>query len=490
MGFANILHGRGARRWRRLAVAMLLAAPAPLVAQAAEPLKTVPVPSTPMPDGFTFAAAGDIILLRPMLKTIEAKSPAMVKLLRDADVTFGNFETMAFDLASFKGSPAAESGGTWMLAGPGVPKDVAAMGFDIVSLANNHATDWGVEGLHDTMTLLDGAGLIHAGAGRNLQAARGPRYHDGPKGRVGLVAASSTFPAGSRAADPLGEAPGRPGVNPLRYDRTVLVSQAQWDTLAELAKSVPFTEPPKIARGGPVRLFGTTYKATATPGDKLGLEWKLNKRDADANLLSVRQAKQNGNFAVFSLHNHEPGNAADTPTEFAQEIARRAIDEGADAFVGHGPHILRGIEIYKGKPIFYSLGNFAMMNNSLDVQPRDQFEQYGVEPGTATTPEMLAARNARAFNDRRQFESIIAVTRYEGGQVAEIRLHPIDLGVSIDGAAKGVPTLADAATGRRILETMQRLSAPFGTKIAIEKGVGIIRVPRGNYAETAIAPAP
>ena len=473
---SSVFQAISRRRVRASIMALALAAAAPLAAQTpAEPLKIAPVPSTPMPDGFTFAAVGDLILLRPMLKTIEARSPAMVRLLRDADVTFGNFETMEFDLASFKGSPQAESGGTWMLANPGVAKDIAAMGFDVVSLANNHANDWGPEGLYETMARLDAAGLVHAGSARNLQAARSPRYHDGARGRVGLVAASSTFPASSKAGDPLGEVPGRAGVNPLRAERTVLVSQPQWDMLAEMAKAVPYAEPPKIVPGGPVKLFGTSYRVAATPGDKLGLSFKLNPRDVDGNLLSVRQAKQNGNFAVFSLHNHEPGNAADTPTEFAQEIARKAIDEGADAFVGHGPHILRGIEIYKGKPIFYSLGNFAMMNNSLDAQPRDQFEQYGVEPGSATTPEMLAARNARAFSDTRQYESLIAVSRYDGGKIAEIRLYPLDLGVALQGAGKGVPAMADAATGRRILETMQRLSAPFGTKIAIEKGVGIIR---------------
>lgn len=233
------------KRLRPALVIALLAMPGPLAAQGQpEPLKPVAVPSTPVADGFTFTAVGDIILLRPMLKTIEAQSPAMVKLLRDADVTFGNFETMAFDLAAYKGAPVAESGGTWMLAAPGVPKDIAAMGFDILSLANNHSTDWGHEGLADTMALLDDAGLVYAGAGRNLQAARGPRYLDGAKGRIGLVAASSTFPASSRAADPLGEVPGRPGVNPLRHERQVLVSQAQWDMLADLARRVPYTDPP------------------------------------------------------------------------------------------------------------------------------------------------------------------------------------------------------------------------------------------------------
>ena len=48
----------------------------------------------------------------------------------------------------------------------------------------------------------------------------------------------------------------------------------------------------------------------------------------------------------------------DRPPDFLIELAHKSIDSGADAFVGHGPHLLRGIEIYKGKPIFYDLGEF------------------------------------------------------------------------------------------------------------------------------------
>jgi poly-gamma-glutamate synthesis protein (capsule biosynthesis protein) len=118
-----------------------------------------------------------------------------------------------------------------------------------------------------------------------------------------------------------------------------------------------------------------------------------------------------------------------------------------------------------------------MMNNSLDVAPADMFEQYGVAPGAATTPELLQARNAREFGDRNLFESVIAVSRYVGGEVVEIRLHPLDLGVTAKGAARGVPALADATVGRVVLERLQRLSAPYGTQIVIEDGVGLWRRP-------------
>jgi len=446
------------------AIALL---PGSAAAQETPALTIAPVPSTAVADGFTFAAVGDLIYLRPMLATIEARSPDMLALLRNADVTFGNFEQTVFHLPTFRGAPAAQSGGTWMLGEPGVIDDVIAMGFDIVSHANNHATDWGTEGLIETLQRLESAGLVHAGTGRNLSAARAPRYVDGKAGRVGLVAASSTFTPMSRAGDPIGEVPGRPGVNALRTERTTIVSAADLAVLARIAG----------ARGdGPVKLNGMAYRAgdaTATPP---AIHYVADKRDTAANLLSVRQAKQNGNFVVFSLHNHEPGNASQTPAGFAVDFAHQVIDAGADAFVGHGPHQLRGIEIYKGRPIFYSLGNFAMMNNSLDAVPADMLEQYGVAPGGATTPELLAARNAVSFGDPNLYESVIAVSRFTAGQVSELRLYPIDLGVTAHGAARGVPALADAVVGRRILERLQRLSQPFGTTISIEKGVGVVRL--------------
>ncbi|HEX2812609.1 MAG TPA: CapA family protein [Sphingopyxis sp.] len=432
-----------------------------------ETLETAPVPSTPIAGDFSLAAVGDLIYLRPMLATLEKQAPDMLRILRGADVTFGNFETTALDLATFKGSPQAESGGTWMLADPGVPKEVAAMGIDIVGHANNHATDWGVEGMIETLKLLDAAHLVRAGTGRTMAEARAPAYYDGPQGRVALVSATTTFTPMSPAADPLGRVPGRPGANTIRSTEVGQVSEADLAVLARITGTKP---------GAPVRIKGRDFRAVEAPTTPMTIGYDLNPKDLAANLLAVRQAKQNGNFVVFSLHNHEPGNASQTPADFAPGLAHQIIDAGADVYMGHGPHQLRGIEIYKGKPIFYSLGNFAMMNNSLDDVPADMFDQFGVTPGSVTTPELLQARNAKSFSDPNLYESVIATTHFRDGRLTEVRLYPIDLGVTATGAARGVPHMADAATGARILERLQRLSEPFGTRIDIVKGVGIIRV--------------
>jgi len=430
-------------------------------------LETAPVPSTPIAGDFSLAAVGDLIYLRPMLATLEKQAPEMLRILRGADVTFGNFETTALDLATFKGSPQAESGGTWMLADPGVPRDVAAMGIDIVGHANNHATDWGVEGMIETLKLLDAAKLVRAGTGRTMAEARAPAYYDGPQGRVALVSATTTFTPMTPAADPLGRVPGRPGANTIRSTEIGQVSEADLAVLARITGTKP---------GAPVRIKGRDFRAVDAPTTPMTIGYDLNQKDLAANLLAVRQARQNGNFVVFSLHNHEPGNASQTPADFAPGLAHQIIDAGADVYMGHGPHQLRGIEIYKGKPIFYSLGNFAMMNNSLDDVPADMFDQFGVTPGSVTTPELLQARNAKSFSDPNLYESVIATTHFRDGRLTEVRLYPIDLGVTATGAARGVPNMADAATGARILERLQRLSAPFGTRIDIVKGVGIIRV--------------
>lgn len=461
------------RRWTKSFLAAVAATmPAGALAHSAGA-----IPPSPAPDGFTLAAVGDIILLRPMLRTIEAQSPDMLRILRGADAAFGNFEANAFDLEGFRGEPSPEPGGIWLVASPKVPGDLAAMGFDVVSVANNHSTDWGAEGLVETIRLFRDAGISVAGSGRSLQGARQPGYYEGPKARVGLVAANSTFYGSWPAADPLGEMPGRTGVNPLRADPAMDVTKEQFEALSQIARAFPYAFKASSGPVPTVSFGGARFRAATGGAAQPQLSWRLNARDMEGNVRAVRQASENGNLVIFSLHNHEPDNSVDVPADFAREMAHRAIDAGANVVVGHGPHILRGIEIYKGRPIFYSLGNFAMMNTALDAQPSEFYERYGVSPqGAATLPEVLTARASRELDDVRMMESVIPVVTFAKGQALQIVLHPIDLGVGVEGPGRGVPRLASPDEARKILENLQRLSEPFGTTIRIEKGLGYISV--------------
>jgi poly-gamma-glutamate capsule biosynthesis protein CapA/YwtB (metallophosphatase superfamily) len=423
-------------------------------------------------DGFTMAAVGDCIIARPVSQT--PGFAAVGRILRDADSAFGNFEGTAIDLSRTPAVPQAEFGGVWIIGAPAVAKDLKAIGFDIMSRANNHATDWGLEGMRQTTRALDEAGIVHAGVGEHRAAARAARFFDTDKGRVGLISLASTFTPLSRSAPPVGEAPGRPGVNALRTTRYSLVTAEELRALRKIRDEQPAGSV-RVAEKEPadeLDLFGVRYKVA----DRRGFTYTIDPVDEREVLKSIRAAKQLSDFVVVTIHAHEPGNWSQEPADFLPKLARAAIDAGADQFIGHGPHQIRGIEVYRGKPIFYSLGDFIFQLDLLEPVGSDLYEQYKMDAGTTTDAEFNAMWNRLVFGGDIWYQSVVTTSRFEKGQLAEIRLHPVDLSYAARGADRGVPRLASAEVGKTILERMQRLSQPFGTRIAIEGGVGIIRL--------------
>ncbi|RXH31886.1 hypothetical protein XH99_10365 [Bradyrhizobium nanningense] len=427
-------------------------------------------------DGFKMVAVGDLIVTRPLIKGRHPGFSTIVTILQDGDVTFGNMETNIFDIRSFKGSPQAEYGGAHHVSLPELGPDLKAMGFNVVSRANNHSFDWGVEGMRETSRVLDQNGIIHAGAGESLAQAGAARFLETPRGRVALVSFASSFTPLSRAADPAGEALGRAGVNPLRLAKTTVVLPEMLKSLRRIRNALPGLKP---SREDPNRvvLSGVTYKT----GDIVGYSYKADSRDLANILRNVRQGKQFADFCIVTNHGHQPGNWYQEPPDYQQSLAHGLIDAGADAYVGHGPHQLRGIEIYKGRPIFYSLGNFIIDDLRTPVGA-DMFAAYGKDPRTDTDAEVTAVEMTRGyetdpgFSDPVFYESIVAVSRFEQNRLAELRLYPLELDRSKRLANRGVPHLAAAPQARAILERLQKLSKPFETQIAIENDVGLIRL--------------
>jgi poly-gamma-glutamate synthesis protein (capsule biosynthesis protein) len=437
-----------------------------------------------VPEGFTLVTVGDLVLDCALSARLEARSPRLIELLRDSDVTFGNFETTALDLATFDGWPEAEPGGSWLLSAPEVPADLRRMGFDLVSRANNHATDWGVAGMRASDALLSEAGIVHAGTGNSLAAARAPRRLTVPTGRVALVAAATTFQEASRAADPSGQVRARPGINAVRAQRSIIVSEEQLGVLACIENPLQQSAASAPAPGAAVTLGGTRFVA-ATQSDLAGsrLTYTLHAGDRDAVLREIRQSKQASDFAVFSLHTHEPGNGFAHPPAFLPELAREAVDNGADAVVGHGPHRLRGIEIYRGRPVFYSLGNFFFMQNTQHPLAPESWAKAAADERVATEAELLERKRATGLlTDQVYYDSAIAVSRFdESGDLTTVYLHPVEL--HRDGprdADRGIPELAGAEAGNRILQQLRELSRPYGTEIDIIDGVGVIAVQSGR----------
>src|SRR5262249_10245828 len=116
--------------------------------------------------------------------------------------------------------PAAESGWTYMRAPPEVANDLRWMGIKLIATANNHTLDYSYGGLFSTLTALDKAGIVHAGAGPTLEHARAPAYIDAGSARVSLVPMTSSSTRWMRAGSPHDGIPGRPGVNPLGFHFT------------------------------------------------------------------------------------------------------------------------------------------------------------------------------------------------------------------------------------------------------------------------------
>src|SRR6516225_3168454 len=310
-----------------------------------------------------------------------------------------------------------------------------------MSRANNHATDWGLEGMRQTNRALDEAGIVHAGAAEHRAAARAARYFDTDKGRVALISIASTFTPLSRSAPPAGQAPGRPGVNALRTTRYSLVTQDELRALRKIRDEQPAgsIRPPEKEPPDELELFGVRYRV----GDHRGFSYRMDPVDEREILKSIRAAKQASDFVIVTIHAHEPGNWSQEPADFLPTLAKEAIDAGADEFIGHGPHQVRGVEVYHGKPIFYSLGNFIFQLDLLEPVASDLYEQYKMDQATTTDAEFDAMWNQLIFGGEIWYQSVVTTSRFEKGRVAEIRLQPVDLNYAVRGADRGVRGRAD-----------------------------------------------
>ena len=192
---------------------------------------------------------------------------------------------------------------------------------------------------------------------------------------------------------------------------------------------------------------------------------------------------------IFSLHNHEFGPSGaltaatnvgmEEPAAFAVDFAHAAIDAGADAVVGHGPHLTLGVEIYKGRPIFYSLGNFIFQNDNVPVFPAEAYARFGLDE-RATPTDFL---DARTGNETRGFpaapeywQSLAATCEFAAHHLIAVRLHPLDLGHGRSRAQRGRPVLARGSVAAAILDRVRLLSTRFGTEMTIEGESATIRL--------------
>lgn len=453
-----------------------------------------PPATRPAPPGsatkMTFALAGDAILTRRVMVFDTPDDPAfsgVVRLVREADAAIINLEESLFRFSEFKGWAEVENGGNWEVAGPEIATELTDMGFDMFARANNHTTDYGVEGMRETNRLLDRLGIPHAGSGNNLGEASRPAYLDTARGRVALISFTTSFPPMSRAGQSRPDMVGRPGANAVRLNRTIEVDPVTFETLRQLAPSWNRAPAPKPDVTS-FRLSETAGATEVKKSERIAAYEKVNVRDQDRILREIRNASRLADFVVVNIHGHQPGNFAVEPPEWMKELTRACIDAGASLIAIHGPHQLRGIEVYREKPILYSIGNFFLQTETIDPEPADRYEAAGLGPDALVSDYLVAKEHeTKGFpSSPKWYESVLALVTFEEGVFAGMRLVPLDLGQKMVLPRRGTARLADPAKGRAILERLQSLSTPFGTQILIEDGVGIWRRP----SAPAKVPAP
>lgn len=346
---------------------------------------------------------------------------AVRALFANADAGFANQEGAIFDLEGFIGFPAAENGGGYPRQPRSGAEDIRAMGISMVSKANNHATDWGMHGLLATLASLKGADVGWAGAGDDPAAACAAAV----RGPVGLVSAATTFTPMSLPVAPVRRSGNTsmagPGICAIHVQA---VGELPADALAALRAAAG----PLALAAGPggqgVRIGDQRFR----PGSEARIAWDMQPKDLPPVVSAIAQAKSKAQLVVFALHAHEtagtvddmppgdfeplllhraneaPGANDPAPADFIPRLARLAIDQGADVVVRTGPHLLGGIEIYRGRPIFYSLGSLV-------------FDFGGRRGYTA------AAGQSITFPPE-WYETVIPVVTKRANRIVEVRLHP------------------------------------------------------------------
>ena len=426
------------------------------------------------------ALTGDSIIQRRLLTREDSGLRPLFDLIRGADISFTNLEVLPND---FAGEPAFECGGTHFGAPAWVLDELVEAGFDLFAMATNHSLDYGTSGLLRAIEEMDKRSLSYAGVGRNLEDARRPVYHTHPNGTVATISCTATLAKGQEASAQRPDMQGRPGVNPLRHSTVYEVTAQQLATVTEMAEQLGIESlRQKIIQLG----FGFPpddpeivefEKLQFRTAERPAVRTRPRPADVEGIARWVREARALSDIVLVSLHAHEFGNHEEQPAEFLPVFARRMIDEGADLVVGHGPHLLRGMEIYRGRPIFYSLGNFIGQNELVPRLPADAYERFRADP--ALTPGMLF--NQRADNDRKSFpsdrrfwETVVPVCRFADGRLIGLEIHPVTLGLGSKRHLRGRPRLATGDEGRRILDRFAALSEPFGTRLALGTGTATL----------------
>lgn len=353
-------------------------------------------------------AVGDMIFNREISHFTEPHYQNLYRVLKNAKLAYGNLEM------SLNEKPELQRGFRDFRRGKDFAWEIARIGIDTVSLANNHSLDYGTEGLKDCIRILRHSRISYAGAGSNLRGARAARFRSIQRTRFALLSFNSSGYS-LRA-------------NPEEY------------TIATVGAPSVLIE----KEDGSIEAIRAPLESDVTAVED-----------------AICAAKRHADIVMVAFHFHwvSHSRAYPIPDKVPPNqtlVVHKAIDAGADIILVTGPHVLRGIEIYKGKPIFCSLGNFIY--------------QYQTPP---EAPDVIWQRGSQT-DIREEFETVVARLTIRAKKIHKIELVPVTL--DIKGPRYACPKLASDKRGKEIIELLQKLSQRFKTKITYKDWYGVVEM--------------
>ncbi|MEZ0110745.1 poly-gamma-glutamate capsule biosynthesis protein CapA/YwtB (metallophosphatase superfamily) [Catenulispora sp. EB89] len=323
-------------------------------------------------------------------------------LLTVADLRFVNLEGALCGPGDDPQAPDIAHKPNWRHSEPDMVTGLSAAGIDAVSVANN--VTFPPSAMLASLDTLDAAGIAHCGGGTDLHDAHRPVVLERDGTRFGFLAYTSICWPFGMAAGP----------------RTAGVA-----TLRASTSYVP------------------DLRSAEVPGRAPRVLTEAYPHELAAMIRDVEELRTRCDVLVLSCH---WGVAGDDVCDYQKAIGRAAIDAGADLVMGHGPHSIQGIEMFRGRPIFYSLGNFVF--------------DWPVMAG-------------------RHLDGLVLHCRVDGRRLRGVEVHPVRRGSDNDVR----PLVGDEARG--VLDRVAAMSAPFGSAPFGSTAMGaevLVTLPQAAYS--------
>ena len=424
----------------------------------------------------TVSATGDALFVADIPKEYyEGDFKAVSEFINSCQIKITNLET---NVEKFGDFPNAYSGGTWLNTEPEVFDHLTKFGFNYYGTANNHCLDYSYHGLLSTIDELDKRNLAHSGTGRSLAEASAPAIVKAGDKKVAIFAITTTFETASKAGEETKLQKARPGVNYVGHETFYPIDKEGVEQLKNIAKTTRVNGHRELSiQGGfvlpdPDGIYNFGGIKFCYDGSKKKTE--CNKADKERVINAIKQAKKEYDYVLVLIHCHDikTDRHQDAP-DYLEELSHACIDAGASAMIGGGTHQLRAIEIYKGCPIFYSLGDFIYQGMRVPILPADFMTKYGLDiNATAMDGLMKRSQNGKIGLQAKKcnFMTVIPKMTFDGETLTDLTMMPVVAGFDKAGKLNGLPYFAKGQEAEDIFNELVNLSTPYQTNLEMKDG--------------------